>query len=210
MRIDAPDDHNDFDAMEPDRLSQLFTRAVAQHKSYSNSVPAELNELTTEENAVFKQIVFLLQTIDASWQPAPVELARGRALFLKKLADEEPNHPWVQQNAVATLGDLFRENCDELPSLPAAAAEALARDATPIGKLLDLPTRTEVLGQALKAAAVPTQSIRALVMGMTRVLAAVAPISRPQGSGFVYARTQRLVKRKPEDRKAHTHGDDCP
>lgn len=204
MTTDVPENHSDFDDVAQERLSHLFTLAIAQHKGRS----IDLSGLTDEDDTILKRVVLLLQTIDAAWQSAPSELARGRALFLKKLAAEDPDHRWVRQNEVATLGDLFRESRDQFPSLPQAAAEALSRDSTPIGHLLDVSGRTEVLGKALRSAAVPAQSIRDLVKGVTRILGAVSSIPRPQGQGFVYARTQRPVKRKPSDLKAGTHDED--
>ena len=204
MRIDVPNNHIDFDDVDQERLSQLFTLAIAQHKGKV----ADLSELTAEDKTILDQIVFLLQAIDSSWEAAPAELARARALFLKKLAAEEADHPWVRQNEVATLGDLFRESRDEFPSLPPAAADALSQDPTPIAKLLDVSSRTELLGKALRSAAVPAQSIRDLVMGVTRMLGGVASISRSQGQGFVYARSQRSVKRKVNDEEVGTQDDE--
>lgn len=204
MRTDVPNNHADFDDVDQERLSQLFTLAITQHKGRV----VDLSELTAEDSAILKQIVFLLQAIDSSWESAPAELARGRALFLKKLAAEEPDHPWVRRNEVATLGDLFRESRDEFPSLSQATADALSQDRTPIENLLDVSSRTELLGKALRSAAVPAQSIRDLVMGVTRILGGVASISRPQGQGFVYARSQRLVKRKVNDEKAGARDDE--
>jgi hypothetical protein len=204
METDVPNNHIDFDDVDQGRLSQLFTLAITQHKG---RVP-DLSELTAEDSAILTQIVFLLQAIDRSWESKPTELARGRSLFLKKLAAEEPDHPWVRQNEVTTLGDLFRESRDDFSSLPGTVADALSQDRTPIEKLLDVSTRTELLGKALRSAAVPAQSIRDLVMGITRILGEIASISRPQGQGFIYARSQRSVKRKANDEKAGTQDDE--
>lgn len=204
MTTDMPNHAFDFDQVDEDRLSQLFTLAIAQHKSRS----VDLSRLSAEDEAILSEILRLLQAIDASWESAPSELARGRAIFLKKLAAEEPNHPWVRQNEVATLGDLFRESQEEFPLLPQAAVATLSKDPTPIENLLDVSQRTEVLGKALKTAAVPTKSIRDLVMGINRILGAVSAISRPHGQSFVYARRQRPTKLKSGAPEIKVHDDE--
>ena len=55
----------------------------------------------------------LLDCIDANWVADPKDLARGRALFLAKLAAREPDHPWVRQSADSreSSAETGKESC---------------------------------------------------------------------------------------------------
>ena len=111
MKTDTPNRHFEFDNVDEERLARLFTLAIARHKGRE----LETVTMSLDDEAIVTEIIFLLNTIDASWQHVPSELDRGRALFLKKLAAEEPDHPWVQQSVVTTLGELFEANQDAFP-----------------------------------------------------------------------------------------------
>ena len=84
-----------------DRFSYLFDIA-------NGAIVNTAAELTQEEREEVNEIRALLEVIDNSWKAAPSELDQIRARFLEKLSVRDPDHPWVTESTVQTLGELFR------------------------------------------------------------------------------------------------------
>lgn len=180
--------HEDGRTPFPDddgRLSDLFELACRHAPQAAGAVPPP------EPHAELAAVQRLLDMVDAAWETVPSELDHARALFLQKLAAKQPDHPWVRSSTVETLGELYRISRDELPALPDESSERLARDATSVGDLLDTGVRSKLLGLALRSASVPQRAMGDLVLGLNRMLSALAPLSRGPQRQFVFTRRQR-------------------
>jgi hypothetical protein len=168
------------------RLSELFEIACQMRngiKTNMNLLPDENTELTT--------ILHLLDAIDDSWENVPTEIDNVQALFLQKLAVQEPDHPWVLNSTVQTLGELYRISLNELPVLPDDSSQRLAKDPTLVRDLFDTSMRSKLLGLALRSAAVPQKKMGEMVLGINRMLSALAPLSKGSQQNFVFTRRQK-------------------
>ena len=168
---------------EADRLSQLFDLA------HDETIAAGV-DLSTGEREELARIRELLDLIDASWQVTDVEQDRVRSLFLQKLAERQPDHPWVRSSTVSTLGELVRASYEDAPSLPSASYELLAVDPTPIEALVDPTRRTIIVGQAVRRAAVPQTLIGELMLWLNRSIAGLVPRPGHVQPGLLFTRRQ--------------------
>lgn len=154
------------------------------------------SELSAPERREVEHIRDVLKLIDAAWKVTPAEVDRVQALFYAKLAAKHPRHPLLQGNTVETLGELLEASGDEVPELAGPARKALLQDHTPLSQLREPTTRNALLGQAFRAAQVPTGATLALINWLKRSMAELIPLA-DNSSRLVYTRRQRKPK-KPE------------
>ena len=165
------------------RSSYLFD--LASHDSLS--LPADLTE--AEEMEV-QRIRTVLNTIDAAWQTSNHKRQRVRSLFLQKLAAQNPNHPWVRDNMVYTLGQLVGISSQDVPDLPSASRQQLMNDLTPIESLIDPKKRTKVVGIAIKRAEVPFALIGELMLWLNKKLTELISPANSTTKGLIFTRRQ--------------------
>jgi len=166
-----------------DRFSFLFDLA-------SGNIRDANPGLTSQEAEELRQIQALLEVIDKSWKAAPSELDQVRARFLEKLSIGEPNHPWVTDSTVRTLGELVRITGDDAPPFPDEVYESLVRDATPVVDLLDLSRRTSIIGQVALSARVPQDFIGEFMLWVNRNMSALFPLPGSTQPRYVFTRKQ--------------------
>lgn len=166
-----------------DRLSHLFYLA-------QRATEADLAALSPTDRQEVASLRDLLNIIDAAWHVPQNAVDRVDALFLRKLAAEEPLHPWVQGSVVHTLGELIRASGTSLESLPEPVYAQLAQDPTPLEQLLEPETRSRAAGLAAQRAAMPRALISDFVPWLNRL---VANLVQPAGSaqqGLIFPRRQ--------------------
>jgi hypothetical protein len=173
---------------DADRLSHLFD--LAQHAS-----EADLATLSSADQQEVASLRHLLELIDAAWQAPEAAVDRVDALFLRKLAAEDPQHPWVQGSVVYTLGELIRASGAALESLPESVYTQLAQDSTPIEQLLEPETRSLAAGLAAQRAAIPRALISDFVLWLNRLVANLVRPAGPAQQGLVFPRRQGHRKR---------------
>src|SRR5438067_2446544 len=132
-------------SLDSERFDYIFQLAIDEDVK----APA-LEQLSSAELEEYEALRNVLSIIDASWQATDEEKDTVRSLFLQKLAADDPNHPWVLDKLVHTLGELVRVNQDEVPTLPVDSYIQILKDETTIETLLDPKHRTAALGQALR------------------------------------------------------------
>ena len=166
-----------------DRLSYLFDLVQREAED-------DITTLSASEQQEIDAIRALLDAIDAAWQAPELDRARVHALFIRKLAAEYPDHPWIQGSIVRTLGDLVQVISNDPPALPSQSIAELARDATPVESLLDPALRTRLVGQALKRAAVPAPAIGSFMLWLNRALADLVKPAQSSQQGLIFTRRQ--------------------
>lgn len=169
--------------IDENRFSLLFDLA-------SGKIAETSPTLTPEEEAEVNQLRALLDAIDNSWKAAPSELDKVRAQFLEKLAAREPSHPWVTESTVNTLGELVQISGDDVPDLPTEVYQQLIHDSTSIDDLLDSSRRTSMIGQAVKNAHIPQNSIGEFMLWVNRTMTALFPLPGAAQPRYVFTRKQ--------------------
>jgi hypothetical protein len=170
-------------APDANRLSYLFDLVQREAED-------DISTLSETEQHEVQTIRALLDAIDAAWQAPELDRARVHALFIRKLAAEYPDHPWVQGSLVRTLGELVQVISNDLPALSPQNIAELTRDVTPIESLLDPALRTRLVGQALKRAAVPSPAISSFMLWLNRALADLVKPAQPSQQGLIFTRRQ--------------------
>lgn len=168
---------------DADRLSHLFDLA-------QRATEADLIALSATDRQEVVLLRDLLELIDAAWYAPQAAVDRVDALFLRKLAAEEPLHPWVQGSVVHTLGELIRASGTAPESLPEPVYAQLAQDPTPLEQLLQPETRSRAAGLAAQRAAMPHALISVFVPWLNRL---IANLVQPTGSaqqGLIFPRRQ--------------------
>lgn len=174
--------------LDAERFDYIFQLAMDSQLTESD---ASISGLSNQEREEFEAVRDVLTMIDTSWHTTNEEIDKVYSLFLQKLAAEEPNHPWVVNKLVHTLGELVRVNQDELPTLPEASRSEILRDDTPLETLLDPRRRTAAFGLSLRRAQVPAQFIGDFQMWLNRAMSALAPPPKNIQHGLIYTRKQR-------------------
>jgi hypothetical protein len=169
--------------MNEDRFSHLFDLA-------SGNLEEPETTLSDSERQEVRRIRALLDAIDIAWETTPSELDEIRARFLEKLAVREPDHPWVSQSTVRTLGDLVRASAEDLPSLPTEVYAGLLRDATPLEDLMNPVQRTRMVGQAVRSAQMPQELVREFMLWVNRTMTALFPLRGASQPRYVFTRKQ--------------------
>ncbi|MDP9310493.1 MAG: hypothetical protein M3R24_06330 [Chloroflexota bacterium] len=175
-----------------DRLSALFD--IAQR-----GTAADLARLSVADQREVMSLRHLLERIDGAWFAPESAVDRVDALFLRKLAAEEPHHPWVQGSIVHTLGELIQASGDPPASLPEPVYAQLAQDPTPVEQLLASETRTRAAGMAAQRAAVPHVVISDFILWINRLVASLVPPAGPQQQGLVFPRHQAQRRKGPKN-----------
>jgi hypothetical protein len=168
---------------DADRLSYLFDLVQGE-------TDEDITTLSAAEQQEIESLRALLDAIDAAWQAPELDRARVHALFIRKLAAEYPDHPWVRGSVVRTLGELVQVSTNDPPALPPQSIAELARDATPVESLLDPALRTRLVGQALKRAAVPAPAISSFMLWLNRMLADLVKPAQSSQQGLIFTRRQ--------------------
>ena len=166
-----------------DRFSYLFDIA-------NGTLLDPVAELTLEEREEVTQIRALLDVIDNSWKAAPSELDQIRARFLEKLSVKAPNHPWVTESTVQTLGELVRLSGDDVPTLPIEVYENLLNDVTPVQDLIDPASRTGIIGRAIRSAHIPPTAITDFLLWVNRSVTALFALPGNSQPKYVFTRKQ--------------------
>lgn len=147
------------------------------------------SDLDKDERQEIEVIRASLALIDEAWQANSQDVDRVQELFYEKLAAKHPGHPLLQNNAVRTLGDLFKASGDDVPELPTPTREALLQDLTPLQQLIEPGMRVELFGRAVRAAQVPKGAIVALMNWLNKSVSALVVL--PDDSHqLVYTRRQ--------------------
>ncbi len=171
------------------RFSDLFDLAS------QDSIPLPAG-LTEAEKVEIEYIRAVLNTIDAAWQISETKRQRVRSLFLQKIAVQNPNHPWVRDNMVHTLGQLVERSSEDAPNLPTASRQQLMSDSTPIELLIDPKKRTKVAGQAARRAEIPLTLIGEFMLWLNGVLADLISPPTSQTKGLIFTRRQGRQREK--------------
>ncbi len=174
--------------LDDERFDQIFQLAMNSDLPASD---AAISELSDEEREELDAVRDVLTMIDTSWHASNEDVDKVYSLFLQKLAAEEPNHPWIVNKLVHTLGELVRVGQDELPALPEASRSEILRDDTPLETLLDPQRRTAAFGLSLRRAQVPPQFIGDFQMWLNRAMSALYPTPKNIQQGLIYTRKQR-------------------
>lgn len=166
-----------------DRFSYLFELAHQE----DDTIPSDLS---TEDLIELARIQALLDVIDTAWQSPDLDRENVRNLFLRKLAAQDPNHPWVRGSIVQTLGELVQASKDDMPPLPTNSFASLVKDTTLVETLLDPAQRRRTVGQALLRAHVPIDRVGDFMLWLNRVIAELIPPSNSNTPGLVFTRRQ--------------------
>ena len=166
-----------------DRFSCLFDIA-------SGTAPEASIDLTPEEREEVIQIRALLDVIDNSWKAAPSELDQIRARFLEKLSVRDPDHPWVTESTVRTLGELIRASGDDVPSLPSDVYRSLLEDSTLVEEFIDPSRRTSIVGRAIRSAHIPQAAIADFMLWINRSVTALFALPGASQPKYVFTRKQ--------------------
>lgn len=176
-----------------DRFSYLFDLALGE----LGATPPDLSETELTELLYLRQ---LFDVIDASWQVPEEQATRMHAMLLEQLTDTYPDHPWLKENAIHTLGDLVQAGRENMPILPAEVYQRLAADETPVEDLQDLKQRKRVLAQATSGTRLSDALQRDLVFWVNRTYNSF--FSESVTPRVLYARRQgRSRKAKPDAAK---------
>jgi hypothetical protein len=170
-----------------DRFNYLFELAL---KDELESGSEEIAGLSSEDKSEFEQIKYVFYLIDANWLITADQQDKVRTLFLQELAADNPNHPWVQEKVVHTLGDLVRVCADEALPLRGTSYESISKDETPIEALLDSQRRKLAVTQALRKAKVPVSLMGDVLMWLNRALGALSPAPKTIPQGLLFTRRQ--------------------
>lgn len=176
---------------DADRLSHLFDLA-------QQFTEADLAALPDTDQQEVVLLCHLLDAIDVAWQASDASVERVNALFLRKLAAKDPEHPWVQGSIVHTLGELIQASSDKPLSLPDTIYAQLAQDTTPVEAFIDPEMRTRAAGQAAQRAGLPRTLISDFIAWINRL---VANLVKPTGStqqGLIFPRRQGQRQRGPK------------
>jgi hypothetical protein len=173
---------------DADRLSHLFD--LAQRATETDL--AALSSADQQEVVVLRH---LLELIDAAWQAPEAAVDRVDALFLRKLAAEDPQHPWVQGSIVHTLGELIRVSGRVLESLPEPVYVQLIQDPTPVEQFLEPETRSRAAGLAAQRAALPRALISDFILWLNQLVANLVQPTGPTHQGLVFTRRQSYRRR---------------
>ena len=168
---------------DANRLSHLFD--VAQR-----ATETDLAMLSPDDQQEVESLRRLLELIDASWEAPDAVINRVHTLFLRKLAAEDPQHPWVQGSVVHTLGELIQASDDPPSSLPEPVYAQLVQDSTPVEELLNPETRSRAAGLAAQRAAMPRSLISDFVPWINRLVANLIPPATPVQQGLIFPRRQ--------------------
>ena len=174
--------------VDPERFDFIFQLAMNGDVTPPDTASAQLSAQEREELEAVREV---LAMIDTSWHATNEEIDKVYSLFLQKLAAEDPNHPWIVDKVVHTLGELVRVNQEELPPLPEPSRSEMLRDDTPIEALLDPQRRTAAFGLSLRRAQVPTKLIGDFQMWLNRTMSALSPSPKNIPQGLIYTRKQR-------------------
>ena len=166
-----------------DRFSYLFD--IASGTALEASI-----DLNPEEREEIIQIRALLDVIDNSWKATPSELDQIRARFLEKLSVRDPDHPWVTESTVRTLGELIRASGDDVPTLPSEVYEHLLNDATPVEDFIDPSRRTGIIGRAIRSAHVPSTGTGDFMLWINRSMTALFALPSSSQTKYVFTRKQ--------------------
>lgn len=177
---------------DADRLSHLFDLA-------QRATEADLAALSSTDQQEVVSLRHLLELIDAAWQAPETAIDRVDALFLRKLAAEDPQHPWVQGSVVHTLGELIRASGVVLESLPEPVYAQLTQDPTPVEQLLEPETRSRAAGLAAQRAAIPRALISDFVLWLNRLVANLVRPTGPAQQGLVFPRRQGHRRKGPKN-----------
>jgi hypothetical protein len=177
--------------VDDNRLSHLFDLA-------QRATETDLTALSSADQHEVVSLRHLLELIDAAWQAPEAAVDRVDALFLRKLAAEDPQHPWIQGSVVHTLGELIRVSGAALESLPEPVYAQLAQDPTPVEQLLDPETRSRAAGLAAQRAAMPRALISDFVLWLNRLVANLVRPTEPAQRGLVFTRRQGHRRREPK------------
>lgn len=168
---------------DADRLSHLFDLA-------QRATEADLTALSHTDQQEVASLRHLLELIDTAWQAPEAAVDRVDALFLRKLAAEDPQHPWIQGSVVHTLGELIRASGTAPESLPEPVYAQLAQDPTPLEQLLEPETRSRAAGLAAQRAAMPRALISDFVPWLNRLVANLVQPAGPAQQGLIFPRRQ--------------------
>lgn len=175
---------------DPERYSYLFDVA----RDGVGQTDAEISE---EERAEVESILALFRFIDTTWQALPSDLDNIRASFLEKLSAQEPNHPWIVQSSVQTVGDLVQASGDEIPAVPRDIFAKLLRDSTPVDGLLDVTRWAQTIGKVVRAVQMPQTAIGEFLLWANQATTALFPLKGTTQTRYVFTRRQE----KSSDRR---------
>jgi hypothetical protein len=184
--------------IDSDRLSFLFDLACG-------ASDAPQGELPEEEQQELERMRVLLDSIDAAWHVSQARLDHIHTLFLRKLATEFPDHPWVRMSTVHTLGQLLHLSHDDAPALPPDTFEQLLTDATPVETLLDPSERKPAIREAVRRAHVPQSTIGELLLWINRAVVQLVPQPNAGAKHLLFMRRQGDTDR-PSQAKDRHHG----
>lgn len=168
---------------EMEHFSYLFDLAHQEADILSSNI-------SNDDQIELARIRALLDAIDTAWQSPELDRANVRNLFLRKLAAQNPNHPWIRGSIVRTLGDLVQVSKDDVPALPEASYESLVKDTTLVETLLDPTQRTRAVGKALSHARVPLDLVGEFILWLNGMIAELVPPSNSNTEGLVFTRRQ--------------------
>lgn len=170
--------------IDDNRFSYIFDLVTDE----STSLP---NDLTEEERQEYEDVKTLLDLIDTSWEMVETDYKNVRNLFLQKLAQQDPNHPWIRSNIVQTLGDLVTKGNLDIPGLTQENLDELRIDLTPIESLLEPKERSKSFGVALQRANVPSSAIVACVRWLSEAMSEIIPAFGTNRKELIFTRQQR-------------------
>lgn len=152
--------------IDADHFDYLFEIASRDYLS-----PEQIASLDEADKEQIDGIRSVLSHVNAQLPVTTEDLEDIDAAFLKLLAEEEPDHPWVSaalqldtdEVELKTVGDMVRLVNENSPAeVPQNALDFLFRSPRPISDLVDTARRPTVLGPLFKEAGIPPLQIPAM------------------------------------------------